>query len=185
MKSAVECAAKSLVKPVVESAAAFAVAPCVILVTSPFTGSGAVSAASACASGELCCGAASGTVCASAAFACLPATVSCGADCAEQIVLAAGAISKKELNTYLHHPRVIPGSLELIVRSDERRAGDGRRHLRRQEHRLPLHAAADSLLRDDYRVTRSQLRAQRISAPKSLTRTQDRAIRANHKNRFL
>src|SRR5271154_511436 len=49
----------------------------------------------------------------------------------------------------------------------------------RSEPRLPLHAAADGLLGNDYRVARTQLRVQRISTPQALVRTQDRAIRAN------
>src|SRR5580693_9283976 len=166
---------------VFDAFAAFTVPPGVILdaVT------GAASAASTCESAELSCGRTSGTVGAPAGFACLPAAVSCCADCAKQVVLAAGAISKKELNTYLHHPRVIPRSLDLIVGSNERRGRDRRRHLCRQEHRLPLYAAADGLLRNYDRVARTQFRVKRISTPQPLVRTQDRAIRANHKNCLL
>src|SRR5580658_11368984 len=166
---------------VFDAFAAFTVPPGITLDAA----TGAASAASTCESAERSCGLASGTGCATAAFAGLLAAASCGAECAKQIVLAIGAISKKELNTYLHHPRVIPGSLDLIVRRNKRRGRDRRRHLRRQEHRLPLHAAADRLLRNHYRVARTQLRTQRLSTPQSLVRPEHRAICANHKNRFL
>ena len=49
-----------------------------------------------------------------------------------------------------------------IVQRDKHRAGDRRRSLRGQQNALPLHAAADRLLRHDDGVSRLQRRAQVI-----------------------